>query len=474
MAILQDLEDLIAGQFGSPIPSSEALARLGVPAASIAILTDGAISTKTISTSDIDSDTLFQACSISKPIAAVAVFRAIQAGHLSATAPITRYLSPHQLRFLETPQTKPLLQHITLEMLLAHTSGLSVSSFPGYTHDPPSSIATILQGLPPSNTPQVHLERFPGQRFQYSGGGFTVVQLILETVLHKPFPAIIHDLVFAPLHMRRSHYHLPATERNLAPAHDTAATAHDPPYHTFPELAAAGLWTTPADLLRVIAALQASLAGTTAADSFLPQATARAMLTAVHSPYAGGWLAPAGSGALSHGGWNDPGYRCLLLGWADIAGDGTTQLGPAARSGICVMTNAPRGLEACAKLALAAGYLLRWPAFPPALALDAAAIPLVAPGAVRAGWEEWVGCWGERWHVLRGKVPMLKFASLPPVRLLPAAVAPRRYGAGRCSIDVVVEGLEVMLRLGGEGGERVVEVRPGREGEVDVLRRMGG
>ncbi|MCJ1434953.1 hypothetical protein MMC27_004323 [Xylographa pallens] len=471
MAMLQDLEDLVAGQFGSPISSAEALTRLGVPAASIAILANGAISSKTISASDVDSDTLFQACSISKPIAGVAVFRAIQAGHLSAAAPITRYLSPQQLSFLETPQTKPMLQHITVEMLLSHTSGLSVGGFPGYTHDPPP-IATILQGLSPSNTPQVHLERFPGQRLQYSGGGFTVVQMILETVLQKPFPAIIQELVFEPLHMSRSCYNLPATEQNFASAHDTAYRAHDPPYHTFPEQAAAGLWTTPSELLLVIRALQSSLQGT--ADSFLTQDSARLMLTAVHSPYAGGWMAPAGSGIIYHGGSNDPGYRCLILGWADIAGDGTAQLGTAAGSGICVMTNAPRGADAVAKIALAAGYLRAWPAFPPALAWAADSIPLVAPGEASDGWEEWAGDWGDKWHVLRGERPALKFAYLPPVRLLPAAVVPRTYDGERRSIDLLAEGLEVLLRLGWEGGERVVEVWPGREGGADVLRRTDG
>ncbi|MCJ1292746.1 hypothetical protein MMC34_004299 [Xylographa carneopallida] len=468
MAILQDLEDLVAGQFGIAMASTEALARLGVSAASIATLANDAISTKTISTSMVDSDTLFQACSISKPIAAIAVFRAIQAGHLALAAPITRYLSLQQLSFLETPQTKPLLQHITIEMLLSHTSGLSVGGFPGYARDPPP-IATILQGLTPSNTPQVHLESFPGQRFRYSGGGITVVQMILETVLQKPFAAIVQELVFKPLNMSRSCYKLSDTEENFAAVHDTAHTAHDPPYHIFPESAAAGLWTTPGELLLAIRALQSSLKGTN--DSFLKQEWARRMLTTVQWKVACGWMTPIDSGVFNHSGSNEPGYRCVLLGWADIAGDGKVELGKAEGGGICVMTNSPQGAELVIKIIIAAGYLMGWPAFSPALGLAVSFTPLTAPGEVRADWKEWVGYWGDKWHVLHGERPTLKFAYLPPVRLLPAAMTPRRYEDGKLSIDLVVEGLEVMLRLGWEKGERVMEVWPGQESEMDVLRR---
>ncbi|MCJ1390125.1 hypothetical protein MMC18_002983 [Xylographa bjoerkii] len=467
MATLQDLENLVAGQFESPTSAAEALAQLGVPAASIAILANDVVSTKTISTSAISSDTLFQACSISKPVAAVAVFRAAQAGYLSVTAPITRYLSPQQLAFLETPKTKPLLQHITIEMLLSHTSGLSVGGFPGYTHDPPP-IATILQGLYPSNTAQVRLEGFPGQRFQYSGGGITVVQMILETVLQKSFPSIMQELVFEPLNMSRSCYKLPDSEDNFARAYATAQTAHDPPYHIFPEMAAAGLWTTPGELLLVVRALQSSLRGTN--DSFLKQEWARLMLTSVQHKYARGWKAPASSGVFLHDGSNDPGYRCLLLGWADVAGDGNVELGKADSCGVCIMTNSPQGAEMFIKIAQATGYLMGWPAFPIVLTFDTGTIPLAALGEVREGWKEWVGYWGEKWHILHGESPTLKFAYLPPVRLLPAAVAPRKYEEGT-SIDLVAAGLKIMLRLGWEKGERIVEVRPGQENDADVLRR---
>ncbi|MCJ1286337.1 hypothetical protein MMC26_005682 [Xylographa opegraphella] len=468
MAVLQALEDLIAGQYEPPISSAEALARLGVPAASIATLAHDEISTTTISTSAVDADTLFQACSISKPIAAVAVFRAAQAGHLSVTAPITEYLSPQQLAFLETTQTKPLLQHITVEMLLSHTSGLSVGGFPGYAHDPPP-IATILQGRSPSNTCQVRLEGFPGQRVEYSGGGITVAQMILETVLRKPFAAIVQELVFEPLRMSRSCYKLPDTERNFAGAYDTADTAHEPPYHIFPELAAAGLWTTPRELLVVIRALQSSLQG--ANDSFLRQAWARLMLTAVQSKFARGWMAPAGSNVIYHGGSNHPGYRCMLLGWVDVAGEGTAELGKADGCGICVMTNSPQGQQMVIKIAQAAGYLMGWPPIPTALGVDADIVPLVALGEVSDEWKAWAGRWGDKWHILPDERPMLKFASLPPVRLLPAAVTPRRDQDGRPSIDLVAEGLQVMLRLRWENGERVVEVRPGQDSEADVLAR---
>lgn len=469
MEVLQELECLVACQSSPSASAAAVLLGFGVPATSIALLSGDKITSKQISTTPINSETLFQACSISKPIAAVAIFRAVQAGYLSLTTPITMYLSPQQIGLLETPTTEHLLQDVTIEMLLSHTSGLSQGHFSGYTHNPPH-ISTILKGVYPSNTPQVHLEAFPGQRFQYSGGGFTVLQMILETAFNKPFPTIMQDLVLDPLNMRRSCYVLDrGTVSNFAGAHVTGQTAHEPAYHLLPELAAAGLWTTPSELLVVIRALQLSLNGTD--ESFLKQEWARLMLTEIQSQMARGWGTPAGSGVFGHSGANDPGYRCQLIGWADIAGEGKVDLGKAEGCGICVMTNSQLGIEIVGKMIHATSYLMGWPEIPTAGAVDTSVTPFAAPGGVTDGWQQWKGYWGEKWQLLGHESPMLKFGYLPTTRLLRAAIAPRRDGEFT-SIDLVVEGLEIMLRLRWEDGEQIMEIRSGREEEGKILHRI--
>ncbi|MCJ1478117.1 hypothetical protein MMC13_006793 [Lambiella insularis] len=283
-------------------------------------------------------------------------------------------------------------------MLLSHTPGLSQGGFAGYTHNPPP-LSIILQGLHPSNLSQVYLEGLPGQRFQYSGGGFTILQMVLETVLEKSFPTIIQRLVFDPLNMRRSRYVLdPASESNFAGAYATGQTAHVPPYHHFPELAAAGLWTTSSELLLVIRALQSSLEGTN--DAFLKREWARLMLTVVQSRMARGWVASASSGVFGHAGSNDPGYHCLLVGWGRIVSQDNLFLDNAEGGGICVMTNSQLGYEVAKKIVHATSYLMGWPEFPAAYATNTGVIPFTATGPIKEGWQDWKGYWGEKWHLL--------------------------------------------------------------------------
>ncbi|MCJ1240662.1 hypothetical protein MMC14_008666 [Varicellaria rhodocarpa] len=140
MDFIPDLEKIIAFQNTNCSFAAEVLATLGTPAASIAILDKGTISSHCFTTQNGDGNTLFQACSISKPMAATATFRAVQAGKLSLTAPITNYLSSEQLRLMTFPGTENILPNVTLEMLLSHTSGLAVTGFSGYAKDPLPSI----------------------------------------------------------------------------------------------------------------------------------------------------------------------------------------------------------------------------------------------------------------------------------------------------------------------------------------------
>ena len=464
MDFIRDLEKIIAFQNTNCSSAAEVLATLGTPDASIAILDEDRISSHCFTTQKSDENTLFQACSISKPMAATATFRAVQAGKLSLTAPITNYLSSEQLRLISSPGTENILPNVTIEMLLSHTSGLAVHGFGGYAKDPPS-IPTVLGGGYPSNSMPVRLEGLPGHCYSYSGGGYTVLQLILETVFHEPFSKIMQDLLFKPLDMKRSFYALAPGEENYAKAFHTGYTQCDPPYHVYPELAAAGLWTTPGDLLRVVRAIQSSLNSKN--DSFLQAKWARLMLTEVQESMARGWAAPKGSGTFAHGGSNDPGYRCYLIGFANLEHD-RAKAAPVTDCGVCVMTNSAQGFELSLKIVMAATCIKNWPAFPPRSILGL--VPFASWIAVDARWEEWAGKWSKDWEILlgEGRVPMVKFQRLAPLRLYSASVPAKMYQEGS-SIDLVVGGLEMMFRLGWEEGKRIVELW---QGEVSKLEQV--
>jgi len=100
--------------------------------------------------------------------------------------------------------------------------------------------------------------------WRYSGGGYTIVQQLLIDVTGQPFPDYMRKTVLEPLGMRASSYDqpLPAARAALTA---TAHTAKGKPvpgrWHIYPEMAAAGLWTTPSDLARFAIGVQKSLAG---------------------------------------------------------------------------------------------------------------------------------------------------------------------------------------------------------------------
>src|SRR5271154_4958125 len=127
MDFLRDLESLIRAQDNSSSSVTEVLAKLGSPSTSIALLDHGKFTTQCYSTLNHTPETVFQACSISKPVAGLGVMKLVSQGKLDLDAPITEYLPPSSIELISTPPTRQLLKHVTLKQLLSHTSGLSQS-----------------------------------------------------------------------------------------------------------------------------------------------------------------------------------------------------------------------------------------------------------------------------------------------------------------------------------------------------------
>ena len=218
-----------------------------------------------------DANTLFQAASISKTVSAMAVLRAVQDGLFDLDDDINSILRSWKLRdeaelLAETP--------VTPRMLLSMTAGTTVSGFPGYKPD--VELPTVPEVLgrtgeeTPANTKPVVVGWQPGTRYEYSGGGSTILQLALSDVQARPFEQILQETVLDPLSMTRSCFcqPLPAALHGSAAraggsVTGSAAKGSKPraPWHVYPELYAAGLWTTPTDLAKFLIEVQLSLEG---------------------------------------------------------------------------------------------------------------------------------------------------------------------------------------------------------------------
>lgn len=299
----------------------DAMKKTGVPGASMAVIKDFEIQwSRGYGVADVATgaratpDTLYQAASISKPITAMAVLKAVQDGRFTLDQDVNQLLTSWKVPASEATARQP----ITLRGLLSHTSGTDDGfGFPGY--DPDAAVPTpvqILKGEKPSNVGAVLVARPPLTAYKYSGGGLTLVQLLLTDVLKRPLPDILRDTVLTPLGMTHSAYEQPLSpehDRQAARGHDRTGAARDVKWHVYPELAAAGLWTTAPDLARFGIELQKSLQGRS--NKVLTRATTMEMATPVGvGPFAIGMdIRNIGEGwYLAHGGSNW-GFQCLVL-----------------------------------------------------------------------------------------------------------------------------------------------------------------
>jgi CubicO group peptidase (beta-lactamase class C family) len=294
---------------------------LGVPGVSIAVIKDFEIHwsrgygvADTANGARVAPDTLFQAASISKPVAAMAVLKAVQDGRFTLDQDVNSILTSWKVSPGDLQGRPP----VTLRSLLSHTSGSDDGfGFPGY--EPGTPVPTpvqVLNGEQPSNVGPVLFVRPPFAAFKYSGGGITLVQLLMSDVMKRPFEEVMRDVVLNPLGMTHSAYEQPLSpgrDRHAARGHDRTGAARGVKWHVYPELAAAGLWTTSPDLARFGIELQQSLQGRS--NRVLNRAMANEMASpAGVGPFALGMqMTRAGEGwYLNHGGSNW-GFQCLLF-----------------------------------------------------------------------------------------------------------------------------------------------------------------
>ena len=339
-----------------PYTLEEIMSLAGVPGVSVAVIQDFRIHwAKGYGIADVaagarvDAETLFQAASISKPVAAMAVVRAAEEGRFSLEDDINEILTSWRLPGTRHTENRP----VTPRTLTSHTSGTGDGfGFPGYhPDDPRPTTVQILNGERPSNVGPVLVEREPLTAFQYSGGGVTMMELALTDATGKPFPELLNEWVLAPIGMTRSTFEQPLSaelDSNAARAHDAGGQPKDAKWHVYPELAAAGLWTTPTDLAKFAIDVQRALHGRD--RTVLSALGAQQMVNPVGvGDYGVGFrVSKRGQGwYFGHGGSNW-GFRATLLAHK-VKG-----------YGVAIMTNGDRGGVVLDELTARVGRAYGW------------------------------------------------------------------------------------------------------------------
>src|SRR5579859_5620865 len=257
--IAKGIEPVEAGKGDAPVPLDiEKLMKLyDVPGFSVAVIEDYKIAwaksygvTEPGGKNPVTPKTLFQAGSISKPVAATGMLALVQQGKLSLDEDVNVKLK--SWRVPENEFTKE--QKVTLRRLASHSAGLTVHGFPGYDVDEKvPTLVQIFNGEKPANTAPIRVDFVPGSDERYSGGGITIEQQLMMDVSGKQFPALMKELVLDKVGMSDSSYEqpLPAARAAMTAggAYGDGKPVHGK-WHVYPEMAAAGLWTTPTDLAK--------------------------------------------------------------------------------------------------------------------------------------------------------------------------------------------------------------------------------
>ena len=232
------------------------LRRDGVPGAVAAQASGGAVKWKghygyadTFTHAPVTDASVFQVASISKSLTAWGAMTLVEAGKLNLDAPIDMYLTRWHL-----PASAFTAAKVTARRLMSHTAGTNLHGYVGFP--PNSQLPTIEQSLDGMNNGAgpVKLIQEPGTGYMYSGGGITLLQLAIEEISGQKFETYMKAAVLAPLGMNSSAFEWEQGLRPLTPkAYDINGA--ELPNYIFTEKAAAGLYTTAADLALYTAAL---------------------------------------------------------------------------------------------------------------------------------------------------------------------------------------------------------------------------
>ena len=304
------------------------------------------------------SATLYQAASISKTLAAVGALYAMQTNAKGCTldSDVTSFETSWKLPSGTTG--------VTMRRLLGMTAGANVHGYPGYAQTCTSpancevpSLVEILDGCPGS--PAVTIGATPGTGWTYSGGGYEIAESLIGDLMGMAYGEFVQAKVLTPLNMTSSTWGVPmpqAFQSEAAYAYLKPKTPVSTQWNAYPQLAAAGLWTTPTDLAKLLIEVSNALAD---GGTVLTAASAVAMLSPVDNfQYGlGGAIRNIGQPNASllfmkNGG--NFGFTNWLAFYPELGGG----------EGLVAFTNYVAEPKAFASIFAAAAKAMSWPNFP--------------------------------------------------------------------------------------------------------------
>jgi CubicO group peptidase (beta-lactamase class C family) len=261
----------------------------------------------------VTAETLFQAASISKPLTAMGVLALVQSGKLNLDQDVNQYLKSWKVPENQFTQTNK----VTLRLLLSHTAGVADIDFPDRgPNDPLPTLVQILNGAPPAKNKPISIDAAPGGHHLYSRGGYDITQQLLMDVSAEPFQDFMQTVVLDPLGMTHSSFRqpLPPSLSRIAATPHLAGGARILEEFRTPEMAMAGLWSTPSDLAQYLIGIQRALSGSN--DGIVGRHLTKEMLTP-QKGYHG--LGPVISGEgetvrFGHDGFNE-GFISSMVGY---------------------------------------------------------------------------------------------------------------------------------------------------------------
>jgi CubicO group peptidase (beta-lactamase class C family) len=303
--------------------------------------------------------TLFQAASMSKPVAAAAILRLFQEKRLDLDGDVNTMLHSWRVPVRNSSE------HVTMRRLLSHNAGINVHGFAGYDRDAAlPTLVQVLDGVPPANNDPIRVVATPGSLTDYSGGGTSIAQQLAVDVAGRPFATFMQQTLLGPLGMTNSTFDQPLAETLWPRAADGYYSDGRPVHrgwHVYPTMAAAGLWTTPSDLATFVIAIQNALRGRGKVP--IDSSVAREMTTRASQGFGLGLSVQAAY--FAHNGANE-GFQGIFLG-----------LKRGGR-GVVVMTDSDNGLLLADEIVHSVAKAYHWPVFQPqakpAISLNAAAM----------------------------------------------------------------------------------------------------
>ena len=273
----------------------------------------------------VGEDTLFQVASMSKPVAALGVMSLVHQDIIELDDAVEEHLTSWHL-----PESEYDSSEVTIERLLSHYAGLGPGGYPGYPPD--DELPTLKEALAGGHqgTRPVKFNKKPGSEFSYAGGGYTILQLMIEELSGMDFSHYMEHKILDPLEMNESFFTSPKKEDFNKLARPYSLYGGKLPNYLFIEKAAAGLYSTVTDYCKFI---QANIAGYRG-EGLLPEDVYEQMFTKVNEHYGLGWRVVElkdGERVIAHGGAN--------YGWKSY-----TAFFPGRGDGIVILTNSDRGL----------------------------------------------------------------------------------------------------------------------------------